>query len=533
MFNFPSREKQKLTVVFNSKPMKKLISPLLVLVFLVIFPCHVLSQSALGQLEFMTNSKVTVPRASAPSMVGSMGSAAKSVSKAYTATPSMSSVVTGAIVEGLLNNLLNPPQKSPEVIEAERLEAERVAYEAEMQRLAEEARQQEQHDNLINSSKTLSGSESLDFKSLDGDMENMRKGAADQFEQTGNVSTLKTIPKGNDFFGVPVSDVEFETLIEPETNPVYQDVETAVDMTDKYMENEKLERDKLEKERFENAKLVVDIIGGAVVQAIGEPIIEKPDCKGLSEKLTRYRSDLVRFQEWNNGTLSELKKWEQQNDDAFWNAVTDGAGAAFGVFVDYLNETRTSAIGIRKILEENQDKYIRDGVFTADQISRYKILLDQRITTSNITGLAKESMKPWDYVNLARNLLQGTTEKLAQSDGDCMQMVNVLKEQGYLSNVPWVDAASFMTGEMINKFLHDPSIVMKPNSIVKGKLKIPYVTVAQLVVDEAYNVTDMLTSYKNICTLRDADGTAASAVKKIQNDMDNIKIQLKDCPSNN
>ena len=159
--------------------------------------------------------------------------------------------------------------------------------------------------------------------------------------------------------------------------------------------------------------------------------------------------------------------------------------------------------------------------------------MDQRITLCKITDLAKESMIPSDYVKLSRNLLQGTTEKLANSDGDCMEIINVLERQGFLNDTPWVDAGLFLAGEVINKFLENPDAVIKPNSLIKGSLKIPYVTIAQLAVDEAYNVTDMLTSFKNICTLRDADGKASDAVKKIQNDMDNIKIQLKSCPSRN
>lgn len=512
--------------------MKRLSVSLIIIVLVLVFPDVAFSQSALGELEQAANrsaSSVYVPAASAPSRVGSAASTVKSgILPSSSSSSSISSVVAGALMQNLLNNLLTTPERSPEEIEAERLEQERIEAEAELKRQEEAARQQELHDNLINSSKSLSGSESLDFKSLDGDMETMRKEASDQFEPDRTTSTLNTVPNGNNFFGIPLSEVDFNTAIELEANPVYNDVKNAVDLSDKYLENDKLENTEHEKEQ-----LVVDIIGGAVVQAKGEPVIEKPDCNALNDKLSRYKSDMIRFNEWNTSTLTELKKWEDQNNEAFWNAVKDGAGAAFGVFLDYLNETRSSASKIKKILEDNEGKYISENIFTADQISQYKKLLDQRITLCNITNLAKESMKPWDYVNLARNLLQGTTERLAESDGDCITMINVLRGQGYLSDTPWVDTAQFLTGEVINKFMDDPSVVIKPNSLIKGSLKIPYVTIAQLVVDEAYNVTDMLTSFNNICTLRDADGKASDAVRKIQNNMDNIKIQLKNCPVSN
>ena len=202
--------------------MKKLEFLLLFLVGMVLFPDVVLSQSALGQLENLTNTRVVVPKASGPMRIGSAPGAASSAKSVLgSSTPSVSNVVAGALMQGILNNLLSPtPQKSQAEIDAENAELERVAHEAEMKRLEEEARQKEQYENLINSSKTLSGSGSLDFKSLDGDMENMRKKASDPFDQGSPENSIKTVPRGNDFFGVPLSDPDFETIIEPETNPV-------------------------------------------------------------------------------------------------------------------------------------------------------------------------------------------------------------------------------------------------------------------------------------------------------------------------
>jgi len=321
---------------------------------------------------------------------------------------------------------------------------------------------------------------------------------------------------GTQFFGMPLSDPEVRILIEPESTPVYQDLETSMELTDEYLEEE---------------KLVVEAIGGAVIQAKGEPIIPKPDCKALSEKLNRYRTDLVRFRSWNNGTLTELKKWEEQNDQAFWNAISDGAGAAFSVFLDYLEDTRSSASVIRSAFEANEARFIKDGLITPDQAMRYKGILEMRINTSKVAKLSKEGLEIRDYINASRNLIQGTTEKLASTDSECNQIIGLLKNEGLLSETPWVDAGQFLAGKVIDKFFDNPSLIIKPGTFTKGLTKIPYVTVAQLAVDEAYNITDMLTSYSNICTLREADGRASEAVKKIEADMDNIKIQLQGCPS--
>ncbi len=491
---------------------------ILILCVRLINTASAFAQSALSQLEQAAGrsiSSVNVPMPSAPTAVGAIGSVAKSA--AVMSSNSISNAVAGMVIQGLLNNLFSTtPEKTPEQIEAERIEQERLAMEAEKQRLEEEARQQAIHDELINSSKSLSGSGSLDFKSLDGDMESLRKSAADQFEPKSTGSSHYPNSMGTQFFGMPLSDPEVRILIEPESTPVYQDLETSVELTDAYLEEE---------------KLVVEVIGGAVVQAKGEPLIAKPDCKVLSEKLNRYRTDLVRFRSWNSGTLTELKKWEEQNDQAFWNAIGDGAGAAFGVFLDYLEDTRSSASVIRSTFEVNEARFIKDGLITPAQALRYKSILDLRINTSSVAKLTKEGLEIRDYINATRNLIQATTEKLSSTDGECNQLISLLKNEGLLSETPWVDAGQFLAGKIVDKFMDNPSILIKPGTFVKGMTKIPYVTIAQLAVDEAYNITDMLTSYSNICTLREADGRASEAVRKIEADMETIKVQLQGCPS--
>ena len=496
---------------------KKIRVILTVIALILLYPYSIYPQSALGQLEQAAGrsiSSVNVPMPGAPSPVSAAGSAVKALSS----STSVSNMVSGMIIESLFNNLFSPaPQKSAAELEAERLEKERLELEAEMQKQAEMVRQQQLHDKLINSSKSLNDSDPLDFKSLDGEMESLRKEAADQFEPDteGGSSGASTI--GTAFFGIPLSDADVQIALDPENTPVYKDLKTSVDESDEYLKNERDTVRLLSRPSKADEK--------------GEPIVPKPDCKALSQKLERYQKDMVRFNGWNNGTLTELNKWEEKNDEAFWNAVTDGAGGAFDVFTDYLDETRTSAIGIKNVLEANEAKFLQDKIFTPEDLNKYKALLDQRINTSKITGVAKDLMEPWEYVDVARNTLQGTTELLAKSDGDCIQIINVLKEQGMLSETPWVDAGQFLAGKVIDKFLKNPKIVIPPNYLVKGLTKIPYVNVSQIIVDEAYNVTDWVLSYKNICTFREADGMATEAMRKIRNDMDNIKIQLMECPT--
>ena len=480
---------------------------LLVLLGIIISPESVFAQSALGQLETAAGRKVGSVPVSTPS-------------------PSISNAVTTGI--DVISNILSSDLKQKQAeLEARQKEQERIDIENEKQRQIDAALEQERHNNMMKMLKPVPGSQTLgvkslqsantdlDFKTLDGGSEGLSRKAANQFDSLAVDKGSPAIGKGNDFFGIPVSSPDLQTLIVPENDPVYIDTKTAVNLTDEYLKNE---------------KPAVKIIGKTGNETKEGPIIEQPACQELTDKLVRYRSDMIKFNEWNTETLKELDKWKEQNNDAFWNAVTDGASAAFGVFVDYLNESRSSASKIKKILEDNEEKYIKDKVFTTEDITKYKKLLDQRITLCKITGLVKAGMEPWDYVNLARNVLQGTVEKLAKSDGDCMEIIKVLKEKQYLNETPFVDAGQFVASEVIKKFLDDPSLVIKSKSLIKSSLKIPYVTIVQLAIDETYNAIDWLTSRANICTLRDADGKATEAVKKIQADMDNIKLQLKKCP---
>jgi len=500
----------------NTKKLRRFFTVIVVLVF---YSYSLYSQSALKQLEQAAGrsaSSVYVPAASGPVPVGSIGSAVKSA--ASSSSSDMSGTVSGIILQSIINNLLNPtPQKSKEELEAEQKERERLEYEAEMKRQAELARQQKIHETLVNSSKQVTDAPKLDFKSLDGEAETIRKEAADQFEPKTEGNNYSKNTMGSAFFGLPLSDTEVQIAIDPENTPVVRDLKTSAEETREYLENEK-----------DSIKLISK---PSPIEARGEPIVEKPDCMALSEKLTRYRTDMMRFDAWNTGTLVELEKWQEQNDAAFWSAVEDGTDAAFGIFLDYLDETRKSAYNLKRVFEKDEAGYLRDKIWTAAQATEYKKLLDQRILTSNITKTVKEHMEIIEYVDQSRNLMQGTVETLAKSDGDCMDIINVLKNEGLLSDMPFVDAGQFLAGKVINKFLGDPEIVKKYGKIFKNNLKVQYVTIAQLIVDEGYNVTDWITSYQNICTLREADGRAADAMRKIRSDMNNIKIQLKECPA--
>ena len=81
----------------------------------------------------------------------------------------------------------------------------------------------------------------------------------------------------------------------------------------------------------------------------------------------------------------------------------------------------------------------------------------------------------------------------------------------------------YLSSKALEKFLVEPLV---KKSIIK---KLPYVSIAQLAVNEIYNATDMITSYYTICKLRDADGKALEAAKYLQQKINETQTQLDNC----
>jgi hypothetical protein len=92
------------------------------------------------------------------------------------------------------------------------------------------------------------------------------------------------------------------------------------------------------------------------------------------------------------------------------------------------------------------------------------------------------------------------------------------KVKEYLSEYPTIDAAQFLAGKSMTAFLAK-----------KGFTKYSYVGIAQLVVNTAYNATDMYLSYKNICTLRNASGKDLESAKYIQSQIANTYNKIVEC----
>lgn len=441
---------------------------------------------------------------------------ASSVAKpSGTNSPSSSGDINVLIIQSVFNALLAPPS-GPSAADQAKLDAQRAAQEAEMQRIALEKAEKKRikdsmdavaYDQLMKMSKPIPGGDAkLDFKTLDGDAENLSRAASDQFMPSGIDSSHMNASGGTNFFGMGLSSPEFQTLMDPDNDPM------IVDLT--------------EANTFIVDNLKKDEVSAGEPASKEEPKNEVPDKAKCLEMETRLASDLAnreKFQKTIDLTLTELNKWKEQNNAAFWNAVTDGLNTTAGVFLDYVIESRKQAAAIQKVIIDNQQKWIDNKVFTPESVKRYKDLTDLRLSNYEDAVFGKQISNAADYYGLLRNSIQAVTERLSGTDSEYREMCKILQQGGYLGDFPIVDAAQFLAGKTIEAFMKNPETIVTKN------LKIGYVTIAQLAVDEFYNAMDWYLSYKNICTLRDVSGKELEAAKYLQSKIDEKRAFLSKC----
>lgn len=459
-----------------------------VLVFLG-YPKFTYSQSAIGQLETMSGQSInsgSVPSVSSPTNI--------------------STEVAGALMQGLINNIFSTDTKAEQAkLEAEKLEQAKIAAAIAQQKKIDDAIAQQKHDELMQKIKPLSTDNvDMDFKTLDGEAENLRKTANDQFEPTPKDAELKTVSTATNFFGTNLSDPEINTLINSENDPMIVDLKNA----ETYIVGNLKTETTTEAKKDEPEK---------------KPETLSPECLKIKTKLDGFIKNRENFQKTINLTQTELSAWEEQNNKAFWNAVTDGIGSTSGLFIDYIKETRSSAGMLKKNIEIIQDKLIKDKVFSAAEISKYKSILDARMLTYDVSESASDFKDAIEYYDAIVNAMRATLLELTKTNSDYAAMYEDPRFIESFSAFPKVELSQFLSSKALQTFLVDPLV---KKGLIK---KLPYIGIAQLAVSEIYNATDWITSYYTTCKLHDADGKATEAAKYLQQKIIETQDQLDNC----
>jgi hypothetical protein len=478
---------------------------------------HLFGQ-ALNQLINTDGASVgNIPMPTGIEIIGGNAATVKSTTPSVSSSPG--AMVATGIMQMLLNKMLSSdPKKEAADAAAKQAELDRIAAEEEKQRQIQAAIEQEKYDNMMKLYKPAPGSQSLemktagpdlDFKNLNGDAEKMSDDARKQFESSGNDNSIPEIKDGTDFFGVPVSSPDFQTLVNSDNDPNIVDLTNA----NKYI------NDNIAKE--ESAK----------VESLkkDEPVKEKKElpegyCSNLQAKLTGFTETRAKFQSTINLTQIELTKWKNQNNDAMWNAAKSGVSLVTDIFMKHLDLRKNSAIDIKKYLEA-----LPLGK-TPGAVDNYLKILDQVINYKyNLPKTAENIKKAADYAFLLRDATQVMAEEVAKSDQDVAAMLNDPKFKILLnSGDPAGDAGQFTFGKAAEEFLKGP--VLKDKLISAFSQTMPVVAWCQFAVDQTYNATDWILSYRNICNLNDVTGKETEAAQYLQNKIFETQSLMKECP---
>jgi hypothetical protein len=230
--------------------MKKLVKYLIILLFtgVILGSGPTFGQSAIGQLEKISGQKISG---------GSVGSAA-----------SMNNMVGGMLVQGLLNSLFSSPSPSKAELEAKQradeLAAKQAAEKAAEEQRVKAAEAQAAHDKMMQSYKSLDGSQDLGMKTLDNDGLN-----------------LKTFDKGN---AIPIMRSQKEANLDEYFRTHFSPVSSQDGLDASNFKNEPLPfytKELLQQEQhliiMGAGLLVKGVSGGMLSNAVswGSPILEE------------------------------------------------------------------------------------------------------------------------------------------------------------------------------------------------------------------------------------------------------------------
>jgi len=497
---------------------------LILLSILILAVSQNISAQAFNQLIEANHGAIgNIPAVPEPTIVGGSSVSAKGLTKG--SVPSVASSPGAALATGImqmmLTKMLSPDPKQQQAEEAaKQAELDRIAAEAAKQAQIEAALEQERYENMMKLYKPVPGSQTLevktpdgnadlDFKTLNGDAEQMASEARRPFDSAGELTEIPDIGEGTDFFGVPVSSPEFTTLTDPDSDPVIADLDEA----NKYI-NENVAKEEIEK--VESLKK----------DDPGEVKKELPEgyCVGLQTKLSGFTETRAKFQKTINLTQGELNKWKEQNNAAMWNAAKSGFSLVTDIFLKHLDLRKTGATDLKKYLEAlplgktpgAADNYIK----ILDQVINYRY---------NLPKTAENIKKATEYAFLLRDATQIMAEEIAKSDQDVSAMLNDPRFKVLLNDGnPEVDAGQFSFGKIADIFLEGPKLQEK---LISAFTKTqPIVAWCQFAVDQTYNATDWILSYKRICDLNNVSGKETEAAQYLQTKIFETRLLMKDCP---
>jgi hypothetical protein len=421
-------------------------------------------------------------------------------------------MVTGMIMQTLITNLFSPPvttQKTQAQIQAEQ--------QAQFDAMMEQTRQQKirdsialaKHNKLISEFKVMDKHADLDFKSIDGEMEILRADASSQFDKLGNLDFSKSVNANEIDYYNNIPDSVINTVFEPDNDPMIVDLrEAKLGLVDtNLLKNAKNEALKKEDPKLKNDKK-----------------FDEEQCKSLEMKIARDIENRNKYEKTIDLTLSELDKWKEQNTGAMIDAYLEGLNFITDKFIKWSDKKREPAELTKKTMLEILKK-------DPSNISAKKVIefIDVQYLNKNwseiIIRTYNETKDFEKYYNVMKDALQNFTNGFAQVDKDLITMLNVPELQKHLNDQSFTDAVKFSATSLFEMAGDSEKVQNAFQSIFK--LKIPYFSVAQFAVNQAYNITNWYTSRNMILELNHVHGKELQTVQYLNDRLFSDRLLLK------
>jgi|GEM_PF-4265236 len=453
------------------------------------------------------------PSTSAPNSSAPRPSTPKSSS------PDLSTVVTGIILQSMLNSIFASP--SPEQTEKEQWEAQQ----AEMARIAEQVRQQKirdsialaKHNQMMGLYKPIEGStldNDISFKMLDGEMEELRKGASDQFDSGLTVDGIfSNVSSGTNFFGT-MDNTQIDILFDPDNDPM------VVDLTEAKL-------------------LLVDTAGfskySKKIEEQGEPIQEEKmtieECQKVEKNMQRNIENREKYVATIQTTINELDYWKEKNNAAMMNGFMDGLSYVTGVYIKQQEEKNEPANLLKKAMlevlkKEPNNKGAANLIAYLDANYLSKNWAQTIISSYSKYESLKGKYKSYEsYYGVVKDALKNTLDGMSSLDDELMEMMKDPSIASFLNDDAFMKSCTFVGKEaIINPFLKSKTAQKALESVFKAK--IPYVSMAQFAIKEAYNAYEWYLSREAILNLNQVHGKELQTAQLLQDRIFSDQIKL-------
>ncbi len=399
------------------------------------------------------------------------------------------------------------PKKQQAYYEAQQRELERIATENEKQRLIKEALAQQLHDRLMALYKKPIDYQDVIAKTLPGSNNDL---APKTFDGDKGDYMYKGVKTDNSFANPELTAQDIQALTDPDNDPVVVDLRTASDLIVKDL--------KANDENIAALKLPSP-------NSNGEPIFQKPDCNEIKTKLGGYLKNQSDLKKTIDLTNQQLDEWKEKNKKALWNAAESGASFLFGKFSEHLAETRKNAGNIKQWLINFEKPMRAKGV----DVDRYINLLDTKIINYSISNFTNSFSKTMEWATAVKDGTQGMAEYFSKTNTEIAGILNDPAVKLFLNEgEAKFEAGTLGLSEGTTKNLNNALLLAKTAANFLTIVN-PVASLTQFSIDQAYNATDWILSYRLILQNNGVQSKETEAEKFIQIKINESLNQIKDC----